>query len=39
VKAAFGIRSNIVRYLGSAGEEIALQSIPASIEPSLAAAE
>ncbi|HEY1707424.1 MAG TPA: acyl-homoserine-lactone synthase [Rhizomicrobium sp.] len=39
VKAAFGIRSNIVRYIGAAGEDIALPSIPASIEPTLAAAE
>jgi acyl-homoserine lactone synthase len=39
VKAAFGIEGNIVRYLGRAGEELPLPSIPASVEPILAAAQ
>ncbi|HEX2590147.1 MAG TPA: hypothetical protein VHL34_01555, partial [Rhizomicrobium sp.] len=39
VKAAFRIKQNIVRYIGAGGEELSLTSIPASVEPTLAAAE
>lgn len=39
VKAAFRIKSNIVRYIGADGGELSLPSIPASVEPTLAAAE
>jgi acyl-homoserine lactone synthase len=38
VKAAFGIKGNIVRYIGPAGSELPLRSIPESVEPTLAAA-
>ncbi len=39
VKAAFGIKGNIVRYIGANGGDLSLHSIPESIEPTLAAAQ
>jgi acyl-homoserine lactone synthase len=39
VKAAFGIKSNIVRYIGAGGSELSLRSIPDSLESTLAAAQ